>query len=243
MVRKLAILCVLLAMGCYFLVAVAFMNRPERDLVCYGVEVVLEDSMKSCYLKPKDVQQLLKAGGHYPLGERMDDISLTEIEELLAKHPYIKDATGYKTPKGKICVLVQQHVPMLYVMADNGSRFCINEEGEVMSKTKYAANLLVATGPITQNYALEHLYPMVAYIHQDAFWEQQIQQIHVLEDGSVELVPRVGKHRILLGQPVDVEGKLERMKQFYSEGLQKTGWNKYSLINLKYENQIICKKR
>jgi len=32
------------------------------------------------------------------------------------------------------------------------------------------------------------------------------------------------------------------MKEFYTEGLNKVGWNKYSQISLKYNNQIICKK-
>ena len=57
-----------------------------------------------------------------------------------------------------------------------------------------------------------------------------------------ELVPRVGEHTILLGRPTNVEDKLGRMKEFYTEGLNKVGWNKYSQISLKYNNQIICKK-
>ena len=33
------------------------------------------------------------------------------------------------------------------------------------------------------------------------------------------------------------------MKKFYTEGLNKAGWNKYSMVNLEYDNQIICKKK
>jgi hypothetical protein len=31
---------------------------------------------------------------------------------------------------------------------------------------------------------------------------------------------------------------------FYTEGLNKTdGWNKYSIINIKYKNQVVCTKK
>ena len=51
------------------------------------------------------------------------------------------------------------------------------------------------------------------------FWEAQIEQIHVLSDKDVELVPRVGDHIIYLGKLDGFERKLERMKAFYEKGL------------------------
>jgi cell division protein FtsQ len=56
-------------------------------------------------------------------------------------------------------------------------------------------------------------------------------------------VPRVGEHIIYLGRPVNVEKKLQRLEKFYRYGLSVAGWNKYSYINMEFDNQIICKKR
>ena len=67
-------------------------------------------------------------------------------------------------------------------------------------------------------------------------------QLNVLSDGSVEMVPRVGNHVIYLGKPVNLSQKLDRLEKFYRYGLSKAGWNKYSYINLEFDNQIICKK-
>ena len=40
------------------------------------------------------------------------------------------------------------------------------------------------------------------------------------------------------------EEKFEKLKMFYTEGLNKTdGWNKYSTINIKYKNQVVCTKK
>ena len=39
--------------------------------------------------------------------------------------------------------------------------------------------------------------------------------------------------------------KLKRinLKLLYDQGLSRHGWNSYDRINLKYSNQVICKKR
>jgi len=77
----------------------------------------------------------------------------------------------------------------------------------------------------------------------DDFWKNQIEQINVLADGSVEIVPRVGEHIAYLGQPTALRTKLERLRKFYKYGLSEAGWNKYERVSVEFDNQIICKKR
>jgi cell division protein FtsQ len=48
----------------------------------------------------------------------------------------------------------------------------------------------------------------------------------------------------VFGDAKDFEEKFEKLKTFYTEGLNKTdGWNKYSTINIKYKNQVVCTKK
>jgi cell division protein FtsQ len=69
-------------------------------------------------------------------------------------------------------------------------------------------------------------------------------------------VPRVGDHIIYIGQLPEskyiatrqqlindfVNKKMDRLRKFYKYGLSQAGWNKYSYINIEFDNQIICKK-
>jgi cell division protein FtsQ len=64
----------------------------------------------------------------------------------------------------------------------------------------------------------------------------------VNEHQELELIPRVGNHRVLLGDTIDLQDKFRRLMIFYKEGLSKTGWNNYSVINLKFRNQVVCTK-
>jgi cell division protein FtsQ len=77
-------------------------------------------------------------------------------------------------------------------------------------------------------------------LRENSFWNAQIEQINVLKDNDIELIPRVGDHIIYLGKIDNFEEKLKRLMIFYKDGLNKIGWNKYKRINLEYDNQIIC---
>ena len=98
---------------------------------------------------------------------------------------------------------------------------------------------------------------MAKAINKSDFWLNQIEQIHVCADRGIELVPRIGDHIIFIGYlPIRksksaneksiaefVAKKLERTEKFYRYGLSQAGWNKYSYINVEFDNQIICKKK
>ena len=88
-------------------------------------------------------------------------------------------------------------------------------------------------------------------------WKNLVVQINVLPNRDIEVVPRVGNHIVHLGQMPEsndkttrqklitefVNRKLTRLEKFYKYGLSQAGWNKYSYIDIEFDNQIICKKR
>ena len=99
------------------------------------------------------------------------------------------------------------------------------------------------TSKSSGQYACKVLTKLGNTIVNNKFWRNQIVQVNVLADGTVELVPRVGEHIIYMGYPNGLNEKLARLEKFYRYGLSEAGWNKYSYINLAFENQIICKKK
>ena len=92
---------------------------------------------------------------------------------------------------------------------------------------------------------------------QNDLWKNLIEQIHIQPDQGVELVPRIGDHIIYIGKLPDgsnreqhetaiakfFEKKMTRLEKFYKYGLSQVGWNKYSYINIEFDNQIICKRK
>ena len=116
MIKKLAIILLLVGLFCYFIAAVTVLNKPKEGLVCNGVEVVVEDSLQTGFIQSGEVLRLLESRKCNPTGQKMDQVMLSRIEEALRKNPYIEDVTSYKTPGGTVCVRVKQRLPTIWTV-------------------------------------------------------------------------------------------------------------------------------
>ena len=50
------------------------------------------------------------------------------------------------------------------------------------------------------------------------------------------------EHKIIFGAAEDIDTKFKKLMIFYTHGLSKVGWNVYSEINLKFKDNVVCKK-
>lgn len=233
-----------IVIGVYLLLAVTAFNRPaEKDVVCRDVRVEIGKGVIEGFLTPADVRRMLLEDGINPVGRAMADINLRTIEEKLEAKELIDAAECYRTQGGNVCIKVTERVPVVRVMSSGGDDYYVDKDGKTMQNTGYACNLMVATGSVDRPYARRVLAPLGRLIMADDFWRNQIEQVNVLPDSTVELVPRVGNHIIYLGRPVGVTKKLQRLRKFYKYGLSQAGWNKYSRISVEFSNQIVCKRR
>ena len=87
------------------------------------------------------------------------------------------------------------------------------------------------------------MLPFVLFVENDGFWQAQIEQVHVQQNGDVLLTPLVGEHIIEFGTLDNYERKLQKMKAFYEQVLANDNWNKYKTVSLKYNNQVIAKRK
>jgi cell division protein FtsQ len=119
----------------------------------------------------------------------------------------------------------------------------MDEEGLILPIPRnFSAYIPVASGSIDKEYAKNKLLDFAFFLQSDKFWNSLISQIYVAPNGDVELTPVVGNHQIILGKIEDYKDNLDKLRLFYEKGLNKVGWNKYSIINLKYKDQIVCTK-
>lgn len=242
MLKKiLSTLALLLVIG-YLLAAVtAFNYRPATT--CTGIGLTFTDTAGAGFITPAELTALLARKGLDPTGRPLDQVSTARLEEALLTHPLISRAECYKAPSGKVCFEVSRRIPILYVMGNRGDSYYLDDRGAVMPPSaRSTAPVPVATGSISRAFAVRALYPLACHIRHDPFWQAQTQQIHVLPDSTLELVPRVGDHILYLGTPDGFGRKLHRVKTFYRKALNKVGWNRYRRISVEFDNQIICTK-
>ena len=242
--KNTALVLVDVALAFYLVLAITAFNSPdESDNVCREVNIHVEDGSVKGFLDQEEIKGLLQRSRCYPIGDQMSHVDVRNIEEQLQKNPFVKDVQCYKTQTGHVNITIDQRLPVVRVKADNGDDYYVDEHGNIMPNTHFASNLVVATGAIHQKYAQKVLKDIGCYLLNTPLWGSQVEQLNVLADGTIEMVPRVGDHIVYLGSPANLECKLERLEKFYKYGLSKAGWNKYSYINVEFDNQIICKKR
>lgn len=242
MIKKILLLVVIVVLAGYFIAAITVLNQPKEGQLCEQVDIAIEDSVEHCLINEKDIERYLIRKKVYPKGKLLQQVDLLELESVLKESPYIDQATCYKTATGAICIQVKSRQVILHVISDSGENYYLDHLGNPVPKSAYYANMPIVTGKVSKQYAKQKLTTLGKMIQNDPFWNQQIEQIHVLENGKLELIPRVGEHSILLGEPKDFRAKLERLRIFYEKGISQVGWNKYSEISLEYKDQIICTK-
>ena len=220
-----------------------FTNEKPVETVCEKVEIVITDSLEKQFLTEKDIIAYLTQAKLYPLQKNNEEVNTHLIEEALLKNAIVESAEVVRSISGMIRIVISQKMPVLRVYGSGGSYYVDNTGRTMPSALGQAIYVPVASGNIEKSFAVSELYKFALFLQNDTFWNDQITQIYVRSENDVEIVPRVGSHRILLGSLDDYEKKLNKLRLFYEQVIPKMGWEKYSIINLKYRGQIVCTKK
>ena len=207
------------------------------------MRVVVKDSLDKHFVSEGDLLYMLRKAGLDPVKHPMSEVNTERIEGELLRNEMIARVEAYKTPSGLVKMEVTQKMPILRIMGVRGNYYVDNLGTTMPISRRYVAHVPIASGYVEKELAVTDLYKFALFLQGNEFWNDQIEQIYVYPDNEVELIPRVGSHRIMLGPLEGFEEKLANLRLFYEQAIPKMGWEKYSMINLKYKNQIVCTKR
>ncbi len=226
----------------YLVFAFADFTRHSDSTVCKQVNYTIADSSHAGFITADEADRILRASGQYPVGRTMDQIDGQSIQRKLRKNSFIDSVLCYKSPDGVLNVLIQQRLPLLRIKAENGEDYYIDKSGNLMNPQGYSADLIVATGHISHKFAKTKLLQLGTFLHDDPFWNNQIEQIYVTPQERIKMVPRVGKHVIVFGTTDSISQKFRNLYTFYEKVLPEVGWNKYSEISVEHLSQVIGRK-
>lgn len=256
---KKIIICILdVVLAFYLVMAITSWNTPDKsNRVCTKVDINISDSNNAGFLSAEEIKQILVKEQLYPLNKQVKFIEPRKIEEALKVGPFVNTAQCYVTENGHVNINISQRMPIVRIKSSKGDDYYLDDNGGILPNSKYTSDLIIASGNINQWFAHYGIAPLAKSISKSQFWLNQIEQINVLADRGIELVPRVGDHILFIGYlpmkknkaenevAIDefVQRKLTRLEKFYRYGLSHAGWNKYSYINVEFDNQIICKRK
>ena len=229
-------------------VLMSFIEVKKAEVVCKDVKIYIPGSQY--FIDKKEVESILQLSSFTLVGRRIDGINMHQLENKLKDNPFVEFAKVYADMDGVLMIEIEQREPIMRVMTQNDKDFYIDKNGlKIPLSTNFTARVLAANGFIEEPFGnkvdtlhttlARDLFKTVSYIHSDSLWDAQIGQIYVNQDHEIELIPRVGSQRILLGNADSLDLKFKNLMAFYKQALPQVGWDAYKTINIKYANQII----
>jgi len=232
---------------------------------CSEVFVAIDYDSAAVFITPGEVKaHLVKIFGN-PVGQRLREINLQSVENMLQMNPFIAQAEASIDLSGKLSIEIKQKNPIVRVQNKLGQQYYLTEEGLMMPISEHGIERTpIASGEIFDNYSslrnlnsenssvedtiikrsvLFKVWYLADKIKKDPFMNALTDQIYVNEKRELEIIPRVGGQLIIVGNIDKLTQKFEKLKALYSESFSQIGWNKYAIINLKYKNQVVCTKK
>ncbi len=243
MIARIIAVIVATVLLCYIVFAAFFFKEAKQENMCRDLVIMVKDSLDKHFVTQTDIVSQLKRADLNPIGKPMKEINTHRIETELLKNEMIANIEVYKTPSGIIKLEVKQKMPILRVIGARGNFYVDNQGSTMPVSRRYVAHVPVATGYVEKELATTDLYNFALFLQENDFWNHQIEQIYVYPNHDVVLIPRVGDHRIILGTFENFREKLDNLQLFYEQAIPKMGWEKYSIINLKFKDQIVCTKK
>ncbi len=240
-----------------------FVGQTQSNMTCSDIRIEIDRSNGNYFVEEEDIYGMVYHEMDTLVGRPISDIKTERLEQKINNHPAVFNTEVYKTINGQLVIQVKQRTPIVRLFSFDGDSYYLDSTGRVMPPSqKYTSRVFVATGFIYDSFLdinelnarmvndslksrtlIDDIFTFAEFIRKDPLWKAQIEQLYVNKDFEIELIPRVGNHRIVFGDAIGLEEKFNKLKIFYKKGLSKTGWNEYSVINLKYANQVVCKKR
>lgn len=229
----------------------SFVEIKKRTVNCTNIKILIPGADN--FIEREEIDAILKQSEGQLIGRNLEKINLHAIEQRIKANPYIALSTVYADMDGVIHIEISQRQPLLRIINNGGQDYYIDRDGLKMPVSpNFTANVLVANGRILEHFGgrvdtlvskmASDLYKTALYLKKDTLWDSQIEQIFVNDKEDIELLPRVGNQRIILGNADSLDTKMNNLLVFYKKAMPQVGWDTYKTINIKYTNQIVCEK-
>ena len=241
-------------------VLLSFTQTDKNKTVCSKFSIKINTESGDHFITTKRVTTILKSMGYEENTNTNKELNTNRIEQKILGLSSVKNVTVYKNMNGNLKININQRKPIARIFNVNGTSLYIDKNGRTMPVSDYyTARVLVINGyfnlksnqsidKLNQNDSLKNssqldeLFALASYIENNKFLKAQIEQVYIEKNQEITLIPKVGNQKIIFGKIEKIQEKMDKLILFYTKGINPQNLNLYRTINLKYTNQIVCKK-
>ena len=257
MIRKILIsvlitLATVALLGCWFYFVGSLSADGRQQARCRQVEVILADSLESAIVDREAVRAWMEK---HTVGKITERINLDSLERQILARGEVMTAQVFATGPQTVSARITQRKPV--VRFENGQgRWYADPEGYLFPVT-HAVDVPVITG--TLPFSLDNNYRgetpegsrdwmagmigLARYIDNKPYLRREISQIDIAANGDIVLYTRTSGPAIIFGDPGNCDDKFRKLDVWWRNIAPQLEEGKtYKTINLKYNQQIICKQ-
>lgn len=165
-----------------------------------------------------------------------DSLVLSMLETLLEKNPYVDNAEVFHFQQGILGVSIQEKKAVVRVQTSNP--YYLDKSGDLFPISKnYTPKVPLFMGTLKEAQK-QHLLSLIDQLNADPFLRDELASIHYRSD-SYFIGLRSYGFEIELGTLGRMSEKLSKLKVFCAYHDSHPMERKYTLINLKFKNQVV----
>lgn len=220
-----------------FLYAFATVKNNNRKVSKPVIEFLGEQNL---FITHEAVSKLLIQNQTSATSVRKETLDLNILEASLNANPMIESAEVFVGVNGAFSARIKQKRPIARV--SSAQSYYVDSQGGFMPLSKnYTERVPLVTGEINKK-ELANVFTIANKIYNDKFLKTNVVEIHQNANNSIYLKLRQCKFKVQLGQLKHLDKKINNLKAFYQKAIKDKMLNKYSKVNLQFENQVVCTK-
>ena len=221
-----------------FLYAFSSMRNSERKVATPQIQFVGDDNL---FVTHETVSKLLIQNQESVTNKPKEIIDLNELENTLNSNPMIKEAQVFINVDGTLTAEIIQKKPIARI-STNASYYVDDEGKDMPLSTNYSARVPLVTGFVNKK-ELYNVTVVAKKIQSDEFLKNHVVEIHQNENRSIDLRFRKNDFKVQLGSIKQLDKKINNLKAFYQKAMRDNTLNSYSVVNLRFDKQVICTKK
>ena len=169
-------------------------------------------------------------------------VDLNNMESVINSNGFIKKSEAYVSIDGNLIIELKQRNPIGRIIDDN-SIFYIDDQSKIMRTSKlYSSNVPVIFN-FRESFNYDRIYEICDLVYNDEFLNKNVTTINFLKNYNIILNFRNYDFDLIIGEYKNIGKKIKNFKAFYNRSVKNETLNKYSKINLQFENQVVCSNK
>jgi len=169
-------------------------------------------------------------------------VNINYLESLVNSNGFIKNSEVYISIEGDLIIEVQQRNPIGRIISDNAT-FYIDDESKIMTTSKIYSSRVPVVFNYDESSSQKRIYQMCDLIDSDEFLKKKVTRINFLKNNYITLNFRDHDFDLVIGEYKNIKKKVKNFKAFYQVAVGNESIDKYSKINLQFENQVVCSNK